>query len=259
MTVQKRVFDIMLAVVLLVPLGAVILGLMLVILICEGRPLFYVGERMRTPDQPFRIWKLRTMSPAAPVNCIFAGHNAHLVTRTGHWLRATRLDELPQIWNILRGDMSFVGPRPPLRRYVRQFPALYAQVLHARPGVTGLGTLRMHAAEHALLAGCRDAAGADALYAQVMVPRRARLDLIYQRHRSIRLDLMLIGQTAGWWWKTLAGTVWCAVCPCRQVPEGSVSRHGKNIAFVWSWVQRKGAGNAAGAQGLAHHRDNTQR
>ena len=103
---------------------------------------------------------------------------------TGRFLRRSRLDEVPQLWNVLKGDMSFVGPRPPLRLYVERFPELYAKVLQSRPGVTGLATLVFHRHEEKLLAACRSAAETDAVYARRCVPRKARIDLIYQNMLS---------------------------------------------------------------------------
>ena len=103
---------------------------------------------------------------------------------------------MPQLWNILRGDLSFVGPRPPLRQYVDRFPALYGRVLQSRPGVTGLATLVYHGHEERLLARCADAAETDAVYGRACVPRKARLDLIYAAQRSLCFDLVLIVRTA---------------------------------------------------------------
>jgi lipopolysaccharide/colanic/teichoic acid biosynthesis glycosyltransferase len=91
---------------------------------------------MRGPSKPFTLIKFRTMQDAIQNTGVTGGDKTARVTRTGHWLRRWRLDEVPQLINILRGDMSFVGPRPPLRRYVEQFPDLYAHVLKSRPWPT---------------------------------------------------------------------------------------------------------------------------
>ena len=138
MTFSKRMFDILFALALCVVLGPVILGLTLALLVLQGRPLFYAGERMRSVDQGFRLLKFRTMHVAADCGGVSGGDKQTRITPMGRFLRRTRLDELPQLWNILRGDISFVGPRPPLRRYVDSHPDLYARVLACRPGVTGL-------------------------------------------------------------------------------------------------------------------------
>ena len=197
MTLSKRLFDLGLASLLLLVL-AVPFGLLLIILLLiEGRPIFYVAERMRAPGRPFRLWKLRTMRVVGRDSGVSGGDKSDRVTRIGRILRRARLDEIPQLWNVLRGDMSFVGPRPPLRLYVERFPELYAEVLKSRPGITGLASLHFHAHEERLLAPCRDAAETDAVYSRRCVPRKARLDLIYNKHQNLCLDLRLIAETGG--------------------------------------------------------------
>ncbi|WP_323040101.1 sugar transferase [Gemmobacter sp.] len=198
MTPAKRLLDLTVA-LLLIAVLALPFGLLLLWLLWrEGRPLFYVAERMKAPGQPFDLWKLRTMRTAAPGRNagVSGGDKANRVTATGRLLRRTRLDEVPQLWNVLRGDMSFVGPRPPLREYVERFPEIYAQVLQSRPGITGLASLHFHRHEEWLLAQCRTPQETDAVYARRCVPRKARLDLIYQQRRTIWLDLALMIETA---------------------------------------------------------------
>jgi lipopolysaccharide/colanic/teichoic acid biosynthesis glycosyltransferase len=119
------------------------------------------------------------------------------ITPAGAWLRSKRLDEFPQLWNILKGDISFVGPRPPLRQYVEQFPDLYGEVLKSRPGVTGLASIVYHKHEAALLARCETSEQTDEIYARICVPAKARLDLIYQKHQSTCYDFDLVFQTIG--------------------------------------------------------------
>ncbi len=195
MTLRKRFFDLFFASLLVVILGPVLIVLLVWLLIKEGRPLFYVAERMKTPDQPFHLWKLRTMTVVAEDQGVSGGNKAGRVTPTGAWLRAKRLDEFPQLWNILRGDLSFVGPRPPLREYVERFPEIYGQVLKSRPGVTGLATIRFHKHEERLLNRCATPEQTDDVYTRICVPRKARLDLIYQRHQSTCYDFDLVFQT----------------------------------------------------------------
>ncbi|MEI6099654.1 MAG: sugar transferase [Alphaproteobacteria bacterium] len=195
MTPTKRLCDLILAtglvLLLAVPFGLLVLYL----LWAEGRPVFYVAERMRAPGQPFALWKLRTMTVAAPEAGVSGGNKANRITAHGRFLRRTRLDEVPQLWNVVKGDMSFVGPRPPLRLYVERFPEIYAQVLQSRPGITGLATLYYHRHEEKLLAPCHTATETDAVYSRRCVPRKARIDLIYQRRRSLAMDLGLMALT----------------------------------------------------------------
>lgn len=197
MTWRKRIFDLFFATLLIVVLGPVLLGLLIWLLIREGRPVFYVAERMKTPSQPFQLWKLRTMTVVDDDLGVSGGDKTARITQTGAWLRSRRLDEFPQLWNILRGDLSFVGPRPPLREYVERHAALYEQVLKSRPGVTGLASITYHKHETALLERCSTPEETDAVYSRVCVPAKARLDLIYQRHQSTCYDFALVFETIG--------------------------------------------------------------
>lgn len=192
---SKRMMDILLAgggmVVLALPFAVLVLVLWLV----QGRPLYHVSERMLTPERAFRLWKLRSMTVLARGDAICGGDMTARVTPMGRWLRRYRLDELPQLWNVLRGDMTMVGPRPPLRRYVEACPDLYAQVLAARPGLTGLASLMFHRREDALLRACRSAEETHDVYLRRCIPAKARLDILYHRSRSMGGDVMLIVQT----------------------------------------------------------------
>lgn len=196
MTFGKRVFDIVFALVLMVLLAVPFLILVVILLITEGRPLFYVSERMKTPTQGFSLIKLRTMANVTSDGGVTGGDKTARIGPMHRLLRRARLDEIPQLWNVLLGDMSFVGPRPPLRVYVDAFPETYAQVLKNRPGITGLASLRINAFEEAVLSRCETSVETDAVYRRRCVPRKAALDLIYQRHQSFCFDLALIGETA---------------------------------------------------------------
>jgi lipopolysaccharide/colanic/teichoic acid biosynthesis glycosyltransferase len=197
MTPAKRLMDLLLAAALTCLLAVPFMVVLALLLVLDGRPLFYVAERMRAPERPFQLWKLRTMTVAGSDSGVSGGDKSRRITRTGRFLRRTRLDEVPQLWNVLRGDMSFVGPRPPLRQYVERFPKIYGQVLKSRPGITGMATLLYHAHEERLLAPCKSAAETDEVYSRRCIPAKARLDLIYQKNRSVCLDLVLLGRTIG--------------------------------------------------------------
>lgn len=203
MTPAKRCLDLLAALVLaviLLPIGLVVAGL---ILLREGRPVFYPSERMKTPTQAFTLIKFRTMRVVQKDSGVSGGDKADRITPTGRILRRTRLDELPQLWNVLRGDISFVGPRPPLRRYVEQFPEIYGKVLQSRPGITGLATLCFHRAEERLLAPCETGAETETVYIRRCIPRKAKLDLIYAQNRNLCFDLRL-----------MVGTVIHGISPC---------------------------------------------
>lgn len=195
MTAAKRLTDSFLA-LLALPFAAAAGGVIAAALLAtQGWPVLHKSERMREPGQSFVLLKFRTMRPDPGDRGVTGGDKGGRITPLGNMLRRTRLDELPQLWNILRGDMSFVGPRPPLRMYVERFPRLYAQVLRSRPGVTGLATLVFHRREAELLRGCRSAEETDAVYVRRCVPVKARLDLIYQRRRNVCFDLAILGRT----------------------------------------------------------------
>lgn len=197
MTWRKRLFDLFFVTLLIVILGPILLALLIWLLLKEGRPVFYLAERMTTPTRSFRLWKLRTMTVVSDDSGVSGGDKAARITKTGAWLRSKRLDEFPQLWNILKGDLSFVGPRPPLRQYVEAHPEIYNEVLKSRPGVTGLASITYHKHEAALLARCQTPEETDAIYSRICVPAKARLDLIYQRHQSMCYDFDLVFQTIG--------------------------------------------------------------
>ncbi|WP_323781391.1 sugar transferase [Thalassovita sp.] len=195
MTWSKRLFDLTAALALTALLLPLIVILTLVILIREGRPVLYISERMKTEDIPFQLWKYRTMTVVDQDSGVSGGDKAARITPTGAFLRRYRLDEIPQLWNILRGDISFVGPRPPLRRYVEIFPELYRDVLQSRPGITGLATILFHRHEENILADCKTPEETELAYIRRCVPRKAALDLIYQKRRNLCLDVALMIKT----------------------------------------------------------------
>ncbi len=197
MTWRKRIFDLFFASLLVVILGPVILWLIWVIWRREGGPIFYAAERMKSSTQSFRLWKFRTMSVVDEDSGVSGADKDARITPTGAWLRRRRLDEFPQLWNILKGDLSFVGPRPPLREYVERFPQIYNEVLKSRPGVTGLATIVFHKHEERLLAPCITPAETDAVYVRACIPRKAHLDLIYQQNQSTCYDFDLVFRTIG--------------------------------------------------------------
>ncbi|MEL6647704.1 MAG: sugar transferase [Pseudomonadota bacterium] len=196
MTFGKRLLDLTLALFLALVFAVPLIVVAMVVLIKDGRPIFYTSERMKTPDESFTLWKFRTMTVDRNDTGVSGGDKAARITPTGAVLRRRRLDELPQLFNILRGDMSFVGPRPPLRRYVELRPDIYAKVLQNRPGVTGLATLNYHGQEERLLAACTTPEETDRVYLSRCVPAKARLDLLWARNRSVCFDLVLIWRTS---------------------------------------------------------------
>lgn len=194
---MKRIFDVILALLVLCLTAPVMAIIAVRIRTLDGAPIFYIAERMKTPNQPFNLIKFRTMSNvAADQNTgVTGGDKTDRITPIGRSLRRYRLDELPQIFNVLRGDMSFVGPRPPLRQYTDAFPDIYTQVLQSRPGITGLATLHYHRHEERLIAAAKTAQETEIIYTTRCVPRKAKLDLIYSRHATVCFDIVIMWRT----------------------------------------------------------------
>lgn len=190
--------DRVLALLLLPPILVILAVIWPVAMLAQGRPFLYGSERMKSPDQGFTLWKIRTMRPGDDkMPRVLGGDSAARVTPLGRWLRRTRLDELPQIFNVIAGDIRFVGPRPPLRRYVDAFPELYDRVLAQPPGITGLATVLLHAREERILARARTPDEADLLYRTHCLPWKVRLDLLYSARRSAGLDVLILRRTLG--------------------------------------------------------------
>lgn len=195
MTPAKRLLDLTCAIGLAILLSPFIVIVALVILVLDGRPIFYISERMKSPTEGFKLVKFRTMKTVAGDSGVSGGDKSDRITRTGAVLRRSRLDEVPQLWNVLRGDISFIGPRPPLRQYVERFPELYGKVLKSRPGVSGLASIYFHGHEEHLLARTSNRDETDAVYSRACIPRKARIDLIYQARRNVCMDLSLMFKT----------------------------------------------------------------
>jgi lipopolysaccharide/colanic/teichoic acid biosynthesis glycosyltransferase len=141
---MKRLFDLFFAGIVLLPALPVMLIEALVIALDSKGPVLFVQERVGLLGRPFRLYKFRTMIPEDPslVDTGRAKADAERVTRVGGFLRRTSLDELPQLWCILRGDMSFVGPRPTLQFQVDRYDAFQRRRLEVKPGITGLAQIR---------------------------------------------------------------------------------------------------------------------
>ena len=196
MTTGKRLFDVVWALGVMVLVSPIMVWIAFRIWRMRDGPVFYVAERMNGPDRAFGLIKFRTMTTVSADNAgVTGGDKTDRITEIGKALRKRRLDELPQLWNILCGHMSFVGPRPPLREYVERFSDIYTEVLKSRPGVTGLATLIYNKREAQLLAECATPQQTDQVYCDICIPAKAKLDLIYQRRYRPCLDYWIIWST----------------------------------------------------------------
>jgi exopolysaccharide biosynthesis polyprenyl glycosylphosphotransferase len=181
----KRLLDVSLSLVGLIGFGVLLPGIALLIRIDSAGGIFYTQERLGKGGKPFKVIKLRTMIANAEQRTgpVWAKRGDPRITRVGYWLRKTRLDEFPQLVNVLRGDMSLVGPRPERAHFVHQLTEqipFYRTRLTVRPGVTGWAQVRYKYGENA----------EDALI-------KLQYDLYYIRHQSLILDGVILLRTVG--------------------------------------------------------------
>jgi len=190
---SKRLFDIVCAALGLLLLAPMLLVLAVWIKLDSPGPVMFRQERVGRFGRPFLIHKFRTMrvDNAGPQITVGADHR---ITHAGAWLRRTKLDELPQLWDVLRGAMSLVGPRPEVPRYVAMYPAeLRELVLSVRPGITDPASLQFRN-ESELLARAADP---EREYVEVVMPAKLRAAADYVRQATLARDLGLM-------WRTLA-------------------------------------------------------
>ena len=188
----KRAFDIIVSLLGLVALSPVMLAASVMVKLTSPGPILFRQERMGRAFRSFQILKFRTMMPDAPQlgGQLTAGRDPR-ITGIGHLLRKTKLDELPQLWNVLKGEMSFVGPRPEVPRYVEIYRDDYEQLLTVRPGITDLASLKYrHEAE--ILGRADDPESA---YRNEILPDKIRLAKEYIDRSSFWFDIRLIFKT----------------------------------------------------------------
>jgi lipopolysaccharide/colanic/teichoic acid biosynthesis glycosyltransferase len=195
----KRAIDVLVAIVGLVVLAPLFAIVAVFIKADSDGPVFFRQERVGRRFRPFLIYKFRTMTNVAAGPRIALGDESR-VTRAGRLLRRTKIDEMPQLLNVLAGDMSLVGPRPEVRQFVDLFRDDYAEILEARPGMTDLASIK-YRDEAALLAGAQDP---EAEYVARILPDKIRLAREYVRRSSVVFDLALIAKT---FWLVVGGKV----------------------------------------------------
>lgn len=191
--VAKRLFDIVGAALALALLLPMLLLVALWIKLDSPGPVFFRQERVGRHGVPFRIHKFRTMVADAPARGLPLTVGADpRITCAGAFLRRTRIDELPQLWDVLRGEMSLVGPRPEVPRYVAHWPAdLRAQLLALRPGLTDPASLA-HIDEARLLAAAADP---EREYIERILPAKLQLSAAYAARATLASDLAVLLQT----------------------------------------------------------------
>jgi lipopolysaccharide/colanic/teichoic acid biosynthesis glycosyltransferase len=188
----KRALDLLISAVLLLLLAPLLLAIAVWVRLDSPGPALFRQIRVGRAGKPFTIHKFRTMRQDGGGLGLTVGDD-HRITSAGHWLRRLKLDELPQLWDVLRGAMSLVGPRPDLPQYVALYPeALRADLLAVRPGITDPASLAFrHEAE--LLAAAPDPERA---YVEQILPAKLRLSAEYARQATLWSDLRLMARTA---------------------------------------------------------------
>ena len=190
----RRAVDVAASAVLVLLTAPLVLVAALLILLTDGRPVLFRQERIGEDGVPFRLTKLRTMR-AAPVGgaAEVTATGDPRITRVGAALRRTSIDELPQLWHVLSGRMTLVGPRPESVSLAERYPESCRPVLLARPGLTGPAQLRYREASAVPPAGWTDVEG---WYLDVVVPLRVAADLEYLRRPTVGATLRLLVVTA---------------------------------------------------------------
>lgn len=189
----KRMFDMLVAALALLLAAPLMLLISLAIKLDSTGPVFFRQERVGRGGRLFRIHKFRTMThdPQGGGPLLTVGDDAR-ITRAGAWLRRSKLDELPQLIDVLAGDMSIVGPRPEVPRYVARYPAaLRDKVLSLRPGITDPASLAF-ADEGEQLARAADP---EREYLEVILPRKLSAAAEYAEHATLATDLCVIART----------------------------------------------------------------
>lgn len=192
MKLSKRLFDLLASaagLLLLAPLFALVA---LAIKLDDGGPVFFKQERIGRSGRPFLIWKFRTMVPGAEQmgrQLTLAGDRR--ITRMGRILRRSKVDELPQLINVLVGEMSLVGPRPEVKKYVALYSEAQRRILEQAPGITDPASLK-YRHENELLAGAADP---ERVYREEIMPDKIGINLEYAARATLAGDIAVIFST----------------------------------------------------------------
>ena len=190
---MKPVFDFVIALAGIIILSPVIILISLMVVISMGWPIFYRQKRIGKNGTPFKIIKFRTMiKNADQKGLLITAENDPRVTKLGNILRGYKLDELPQLWNVVVGNMSLVGPRPEVPRYVEMYDERQRMVLSVRPGLTDPATIA-YRNEEEILAGYKDY---ETGYIGKIMPDKLDINLSYLEKSSFGDDLAVLFKTA---------------------------------------------------------------
>lgn len=193
---MQKLIDFSLSVLGLLILLPIFAAVALCIVIEDGRPIFFRQIRVGLKGRPFKIWKFRTMRSTSLVGPSITATHDDRITKVGRYLRKLKIDELPQLINVIIGEMSLVGPRPEVPKYVALYSSTQRQVLDVLPGITAPASLK-YSNEGELLA---KATNPEEHYIQVLMPDKIKIDIEYNQRRTWRSDLGLIFKTVSRVW-----------------------------------------------------------
>jgi len=189
---MKRLFDLVFSFLGLVFLSPVLLLIFVLMLATSKGPIIYKQVRVGKNNKDFKIFKFRTMHVNADkLGLLSVGDRDPRITQIGYYLRKFKLDELPQLANVLMGNMSFVGPRPEVRKYVNFYNQEQMQVFKVRPGITDLASIEFRN-ESELLSNQEDP---DSYYINVIMPKKLQINLDYLKNRTLIKDIGVIVKT----------------------------------------------------------------
>lgn len=187
--IAKRWFDVVCAIIGLVILAPILLVIAIIIKMDSKGPVLFVQPRVGKNNKDFLIYKFRTMrTQSENQGLLTLGNNDNRITKVGYFLRRYKIDEFPQLLNILKGDMSFVGPRPELRYYVNFYSEDDMQIFAVRPGITGLASLKYRNEVELLKA----AENPEEFFIKTIIPDKLKYNKAYIKKRSFFFDLKLI-------------------------------------------------------------------
>lgn len=188
----KRGFDIFFSIIALILLSPICILLAVCIVLGSRGGVFYTQERVGKDGRDFRLIKFRTMIIGASLQGLLTiGENDQRITRFGRFLRSYKIDEIPQIINIIKGEMSFVGPRPEVRKYVALYSKEQLKVLAVRPGLTDYASLEFF--NESTLIGCSD--NPEETYINEILPAKLALNLKYIDDQNLKTDFFIILKT----------------------------------------------------------------
>jgi len=188
---QKRTFDLVFAALGLLAAWWLIVLAWVAASIDTRSNGFFIQKRVGRNGRIFRVVKIKTMRPVTSFDTTVTRRGDPRITPLGAFFRRTKIDELPQLWNVLRGDMSFVGPRPDVPGFADKLKGEERTMLSIRPGITGPATLKYRNEEEMLAAQ----ANPEAFNRDIVWPDKVRINLDYIRDWSLRLDIQYISQT----------------------------------------------------------------